>query len=84
MFGVTESESFHLFPAYTVSYGLGDAEQRKILRSLLHTEFGAQGTQLDQVPTRQDQILTNPPQVLQTVYNEYRDFQQTREDKMVS
>ena len=42
MFGVTESESFHLFPAYTVSYGIGDEEQEKILRSLIHSEFSAQ------------------------------------------
>ena len=42
MFGVTESESFHLFPAYTVSYGIGDEEQEKILRSLVHSEFSAQ------------------------------------------
>ena len=70
MFGVTESESFHLFPAYTVSYGIGDEEQQKILRSLIHSEFSAQGEQLDQV--------------LKTVFNEYRNFHQTREDKMVS
>ena len=70
MFGVTESESFHLFPAYTVSYGIGDEEQQKILQSLIHSEFSAQGEQLDQI--------------LKTVFNEYRNFHQTREDKMVS
>lgn len=70
MFGVTESESFHLFPAYTVSYGIGDEEQQKILRSLIHSEFSAQGEQLDQI--------------MKTVFNEYRNFHQTREDKMVS
>ena len=42
MFGVTKSELFHLFPAYMVSYGIGDEEQQKILRSLIHSEFSAQ------------------------------------------
>ena len=42
MFGVIESVSFHLFPAYTVSYGIGDEEQQKILRSLIHIQFSAQ------------------------------------------
>ena len=33
LFGVTESEAFHLFPAFTVSYGLSEAEKKDILRS---------------------------------------------------
>ena len=32
LFGVAESESFHLFPAFTVSYGLSEAEKKDILR----------------------------------------------------
>ena len=32
LFGVTESEAFHLFPAFTVSYGLSEAEKKDILR----------------------------------------------------
>ena len=40
MFGLTQSEAFHLFPAYTTTYGLTDTEQRDILRSLLESEYG--------------------------------------------
>ena len=70
MFGLTQSEAFHLFPAYTTTYGLTDTEQRDILRSLLESEYGAQGELREQI--------------VKMVYNEYRDFQQTREDKMVN
>ena len=70
MFGVTQSEAFHLFPAFTVSYGLTDTEQKNILRSLVASEFGAYGANLEQI--------------LKTIFNEYRDFQQTREDKQVN
>jgi hypothetical protein len=33
LFGVTESEAFHLFPAFTVSYGISEPEKKDILRS---------------------------------------------------
>ncbi len=32
LFGVTESEAFHLFPAFTVSYGISEPEKKDILR----------------------------------------------------
>ena len=57
MFGVTQSEAFHLFPAFTVSYGLTDTEQKNILRSLVASEFGAYGANLEQI--------------LKTIFNEY-------------
>jgi neuroligin len=70
MFGMTQSEAFHLFPAFTVSYGLTSTEQKNILRSLVASEFGAYGANLEQI--------------LKTIFNEYRDFQQTREDKQIN
>ena len=70
MFGLTQQEAFHLFPAFTVSQGLSDTEQRKVLRLLLRAEFGVEGGQREQL--------------LATVYNEYRDLHQTREDKLTN
>ena len=70
LFGVTESEAYFLFPAFTVSYGVTDTEQRNILRSLLTSEYGVTGNTLEQI--------------VKMVDNEYRDFQQVREDKQVN
>lgn len=70
MFGMTESEAFHLFPEFTTNHGVTDTEQRNILRSLLAAEFGVSGDVKEQI--------------VKMIYNEYRDFQQTREDKMVN
>lgn len=70
LFGLTQSEALHLFPAHYTTYGVTDTEQRKILRSLLESEFGVQGDVREQI--------------VKMVYNEYTDFQQTREDKQIN
>ena len=70
LFGVTESEAYFLFPAFTVSYGVTDTEQRNILRSLLTSEYGVAGDTLEQI--------------VKMVDNEYRDFHQIREDKQIN
>ena len=70
LFGLTQSEAFHLFPAFTATYGVTDTEQRNILRSLLESEYGVQGEVKEQI--------------VKMVYNEYTDFQQLREDKLVN
>ena len=70
LFGLTESEAYFLFPAFTVSYGVTDTEQRNILRSLLTSEYGVTGETLEQI--------------VKMVDNEYRDFHQVREDKQVN
>ena len=44
VFGMTQSESFHLFPAVTVTYGVSETEQNNILR--LSFFFPPPGTEL--------------------------------------
>ena len=70
LFGVTQSEAYFLFPAFTVSYGVTDTEQRNIIRSLLTSEYQVGGETLEQI--------------VKMVYNEYRDLHQVREDKQIN
>ena len=48
MFGLTQSEAFHLFPASLVTYGVNSKEQRSVVRTFLQNIYNVN---IDQIVT---------------------------------